>query len=394
MQGGCSKRLRWSSLRTRTASTPQNDFNAHHSNWSNRFNARGNQLFDSSLNNNLISLNDGRPTRVKLVEGQLRETSPDITFCSIDIVINAKWNVCNENLGSDHLIIKINLKYQDTLHYNKKLNLKLANWDSYQETVSKLILQTDRTFCNVQQMYNHFIDIINIAAKKCLPHTKNCTDPCRNFVPKVYWNLNLSKLVPQRRLALKQFRQNPTPQNLSLLKLNTLETQRMVRQAKAQSWFKFCDSIDQSTSLSNMWRKLRWMKGMKQHKSYTSDLSKEELLHSLTPDFVSDPPRSFTSSNEKLDADFALHEMQYCFKAKDTSPGQDGISHTMLRNLPKAGKQFLLRLYNWIFMTGHVPTQRRDVLIIPIAKYNHNDSNQKLRPIALLSCTVCTKCFI
>jgi hypothetical protein len=92
------------------------DFNGHHVSWSNKTDSRGNQLFDSTLDNYCISFNDGRCTRINLVDGIAQQTSPDVSFCTTDISINMKWNITDESLGSDHLIILMNLQYQDNKH--------------------------------------------------------------------------------------------------------------------------------------------------------------------------------------------------------------------------------------------------------------------------------------
>lgn len=88
------------------------DFNAHHSNWSCKTDSRGSELMDSALENSFIHLNNGQFTRIKLVNGKLQESAPDITFSSADIAINFVWQVSQESLGSDHLVIKISMNYE------------------------------------------------------------------------------------------------------------------------------------------------------------------------------------------------------------------------------------------------------------------------------------------
>lgn len=63
------------------------DFNAHHSNWSYKTDSRGTQIFDSLIDNDLITLNDGRPTRVRLVNGVIQKSSPDISMVSSDLAL-------------------------------------------------------------------------------------------------------------------------------------------------------------------------------------------------------------------------------------------------------------------------------------------------------------------
>lgn len=90
------------------------DFNGHHPNWSSKCDARGNQIMDAALEYGFISINNGSATRMKYVNNNLQQTSPDITFTSSDIAIHFTWTVLSENLGSDHLILKMKIMYQDT----------------------------------------------------------------------------------------------------------------------------------------------------------------------------------------------------------------------------------------------------------------------------------------
>lgn len=100
------------------------DFNGHHSNWSCKSDVRGEQLADSALDNGFIPLNNGAATRIKLVNGNLQQTSPDVTFVSSDIAVKFDWHVFNENLGSDHLIIKLKLTIPNNALLVKKRNFK------------------------------------------------------------------------------------------------------------------------------------------------------------------------------------------------------------------------------------------------------------------------------
>ncbi|KAF9419401.1 hypothetical protein HW555_004049 [Spodoptera exigua] len=81
--------------------------------------------------------------------------------------------------------------------------------------------------------------------------------------PKPYWNPSLSKLVAERRLALSQFRKNPTPRNLTILENKTQKAKTAIRQAKLHSWQDYCSSINEQTSSSEMWKRMRWAKGFR-----------------------------------------------------------------------------------------------------------------------------------
>lgn len=192
------------------------DFNGHHSSWSYKTDSRGEHIFDSALENNFIALNDGKATRVKLVNGILQQTSPDISFVSMDIAVNFDWRVMNENLGSDHLMVNISLDTHVMRKYIQKRNWKKIDWSLYINFLTDSIgnLNIQHFNDNVQIMYNYFLDLLCQAINKSVPLIKICTDLVANFTPREYWNPTLSKSVAKRRLALSAFRRNPTPSNL------------------------------------------------------------------------------------------------------------------------------------------------------------------------------------
>lgn len=364
------------------------DFNGHHKNWSYKNDNRGFKIMDSSLEHGFIYMNDGSVTRTEYVDNFLQKSSPDITFASSDIIINFDWTVLNENLGSDHFIIKICTNYQDINHYIKRRNYKKADWSLYSELIDHAI---KRSSCNnhldIQNRYNEFVGIINRSADNSIPNFKICTDPQRKFIPKPYWNAALSKIVAQRRLALSTFRRNPTPDNLTILENKNKIVKTELSLAKSKYWREFCNSANESTSLSDMWRRMRWLKGYRKNKFQAPAEKKLELLRSLAPDDVRIKKPSFVSRNSILEQEFSLHEFEICLKKKDSAPGNDNITYSMIFNLPLVGKQFLINLYNDIFYSGYVPKQWRDIKIVPIPKAVQSDSTEiKLRPISLISC--------
>lgn len=362
------------------------DFNAHHTNWSYKNDTRGLKIFDSALEYGYTSLNNGQVTRLRLVNGRLQKSSPDITFASADLAVNFNWNVISESLGSDHLVIKISTHYQEPAKISKKRNFKLADWDTYNKFIeNNLHFPVGEN--NIQDIYDNFIKEIQKALHKSVPFTKSCNNPNTNFKPKPYWTPILSNLVAQRRRALSTFRRNPTPHNLQNLEKRIEEAKKAIRRARSENWQNYCSSIDESTTASEMWSRMRWMKGFRKSKHIFSDENKEQMLKKLAPDFVLPKVPKCESTNMQLESEITYHELNNVLKKKDTAPGADGITYSMIYHLPMQGKLYLLKLYNLILELGCVPNQWRDIKIIPIPK-PQSDPNAapSIRPISLISC--------
>lgn len=139
-----------------------------------------------------------------------------------------------------------------------------------------------------------------------------------------------------------------------------------------------------------MWRKMRWFKGYRQTKKFVSDDKQKLLLDSLAPDSVVNVKPNFQSHNDLLEMPFTMPELLNCLRKKDTAPGDDEVTYSMVYYLPREGKTILLHIYNTIFTSGLVLRQWRTILIIPIPKLSSTQSStnteQKLRLISLISC--------
>lgn len=363
------------------------DFNGHHTNWSYKNDSRGVQLLESALENSFITLNDKSHTRIKLVNGRLQKSSPDVTFISSDVAILFSWKVLSENLGSDHLIIKIKTIYEDQKKYIKKRNFKHADWVGYREHIENNLGLQEISTEVIQLLYDSFIKCLNEAADRFIPNNKICKNIQAKFTPKPYWTPQLSEVVAQRRLALKQFRKNPTPYNLGILEERSKRAKKSIQQAKSNFWKEFCNSIDVATTSSEMWRRMRWVKCQRKSKSIVPVESVNNLILNLTPDSVALPMPKINSRNAMLETKFSLQELEVCLKKKDTSPGADEISFSMMYNLPKNAKLVLLQIYNTVFSSGDIPSQWRKIQIVGIPKASSDfNSAPKIRPISLMTC--------
>lgn len=90
--------------------------------------------------------------------------------------------------------------------------------------------------------------------------------------------------------------------------------------------------------------KMRWLKDYLQAKFNVSQEKLKGLLYSLTPDYVTNLPPVFKSQNVLIESEFTMEELDNSLKKKDTCPGNDGITYSMIYNLPCVVKEFVLRV--------------------------------------------------
>lgn len=84
---------------------------------------------------------------------------------------------------------------------------------------------------------------------------------------------------------------------------------------------------------------------------------------------------------------FSLTELSCALDGlRDTSPGEDGIPFSFLKNLNLYAKSYFLKLLNLIFSSGIIPSSWKRQIIIPILKSGKDPSSpSSYRPIALSS---------
>ncbi|CAG9569775.1 unnamed protein product [Danaus chrysippus] len=341
------------------------DFNAHHTAWSYTTDTRGRLLSDTSINHNYVFLNNGHFTRCAKFNDSTICTSPDISFCSADLSLDFDWNITNESLGSDHLIISIKTLDSTQNSPELKRNIKQANWVEYTKHIESSCEGIDYGN-DIQSNYDKFIRIIEESANKNIPYIKTSFNP-NKFKPKPWWNPDLSKAVAERRLSLKNFRKLRTVENYLIYKEKVVIARKLIRLAKRNSWQRFCDSIDCNMASSEVWRKLRWLKGYRNPVNYLSESTAVSFVTELTPDSVSFQPlnSSIDNSNPLF---FSFSELNLILKRVDTSAGLDSITYSMISHLPDNAKKYLLHIFNTIYRTGEIPYQWRRIKLIAIPK--------------------------
>ena len=111
-----------------------------------------------------------------------------------------------------------------------------------------------------------------------------------------------------------------------------------------------------------------------------SFLPRKRLIKQNLPDFGN----MNCSCNQK----FKMRELECILaKIKNTTPGEDGVTYGMIKNMPVKAKEFLLRVFNRFFRESYFPPIWNRSTVIPIPKPGKNPNSPKsYRPISLTSC--------
>lgn len=130
----------------------------HHTHWgSSEISPRGTSLYDATDEKGLFILNDKSPTRIsENQEGPPTTSAIDVTVVSPNLKGEASWEVLNENLTSDHLVIVIKISRPPKSFPSRsthRLNLKNIDWNDFRLNLdSKLVEEFDLSLENFSHL--------------------------------------------------------------------------------------------------------------------------------------------------------------------------------------------------------------------------------------------------
>ncbi len=384
------------------------DFNAHSPLWGDaRQDHRGLAIEKSITNNNLILLNSG--TKTFLSSSYQTFSAIDLSLASPSLFFTFEWQVHDDLCGSDHFPILLKAIQKTPENSNSIFNLKKADWPLFRNLCqSKLTRNILDTADPVQTFSTKLLEIAYESIPKLIYNSKR--------LPRTPWfNQECKEAIRVRKNLYRKFFQQPTLENLLLLKKAKAKARRVIKEAKRTSWRRYVSSLTGDTKPQKVWKMIRKIKGknsndIKSHltsqgnliteqkdianclgerfskissnENYSNEFKKQKCLKERQP-------LSFTSDNvESYNALFTLRELRTALsKSNQSSPGPDKIHYQFLTNLPDSCLTLLLDIFNNIWITGKIPISWKQANIIPIPKpgKDHTDPSN-YRPIALTSC--------
>lgn len=182
---------------------------------------------------------------------------------------------------------------------------------------------------------------------------------------------------------------------------NVLRHAREIKaKVREEKWIEWVRSIDAHTSITDMWKNIRRVQG-KQLSSTPTHPDPEGEADRLANGFArrTSATKLPIMTHNRL-ADLRPHRTKVIARAcledstTDTpltmtelkaslKTGEDGITHTVIRNAGLAGHSAILALFSASWNEGRLPAEWKRANIIPIPKPKEPGN---FRPISLLSC--------
>lgn len=364
------------------------DFNAPHPSWGYpQATAKGTNLTRAIDDLSLTLITDHRfPTR--LGTSVQRDTTPDLVFTRN--VTGHTWTNTQENLGSDHFIIRTELPNASA----PPRTFTLTDWDAFR-TLRK----------NNTKEYNTFIELLTSLQEDIAKTTKTIQTELE--VPRM--DPHLAHLLEAKASILARWKTQRLNRRLrKRLSILNQDIAKYCTELTRLQWHELCSAVDGRMRTGGKWNLLKYMlddcetknnqshaidRLLHSHKkmggtnsSFLEEISKRHLpLNTAQP---TDYPEIECETIPELDEPFTESEIREALHNLNSrsAPGPDKVTNRLLRNLDDQAITLLTKDINYMWETGQVPEQWRTATVILLSKPGKPLNFDNLRPISLTSC--------
>ena len=380
------------------------DSNSHSTLWGcDVNNSRGDKLEEWIIQSNLSIVNSGNEKTYVAPTGS---SIIDITLISSEMLPLVKnWRVDLEHNFSDHRKIIYRVDFSAFIEINTR-SYKSKTWT----TDFKRILGS-KTCGELPYIWNEEIldrELENLQAKILKALNVACPLKTVKIKPKPsnWWNQELKNLRKRAKLDYKTWHALQTDENYSIYKASRKAFYKQLKKCKTESWIEFCDSIQNTKSLSKISKSLTIPKNppigiLKKDGDIAKNglKSLEILMDCHFPDSVSIDNHK---SDQVAQATNILHEniknedyLSYITIQKvktsiksfgwNKTSGPDGFKPIVLQNLTDECYERLTVLYRVSIALGYTPKSwcKSKVVFIPKQGKDCYDNPKSMRPISL-----------
>ena len=373
------------------------DSNLKHSTWgaNNPDMAQGSLLLNYINSNSVSLINNRDPTFSRGL------SSIDLTFCSPDLLPDHDFEVISHfGNKSDHFPITFSFFIgtpQEDLFTPSFFgyNTKCANWPKFTDLTLEYFSNHPS---NSEPTLDLFEEIISTAAANSIPVKTYKRRPHNS------WFFDNDCILANRAYnrAKKEYRSNRTDENLrDYLEKRDIRFS-VFNDAKRRSWQRKCRDFRVTDSTKPLWRILNSKSDKHKFSARDPDAAansdKFMSEFSLRTSCINIPsnvslalnnikPHRKTIINNALsrshtcDIPFTSSELDFALSLKkDTAPGLDNITYSMMRHLHPSLKTPLLETYNTHYVQHTIRDKALHAKIIPIPKKEPG----QFRPISLL----------
>lgn len=364
------------------------DFNAPSPHWGYHYEkARGRELKELISSLSLTLLTDpAQPTRSG--NSVTRDTCPDLSLTRH--IRDATWENLGENLGSDHFLLRISFTPRQKMrqHWGQA---RLTDWTQFRmQPFPAGLSSTEYAAWASYALHMKQANTRTLATSNLTPaidpHLLHLWHARRGLIRR--WKRN--KLNRKLRARIEALTAEAAAYSAQLSDANWADTcSKAANQMSSKSaWRLFRSLLDPSTTRGETQRQLHRV--LHAFQGTTDELARElcdrYICRTIDP---AGPAYTYSGApNTDLDAPYTLSDLRFALTKmrRGTAPGRDGITVSLLANLPDQAHLSLLHLINSIWDGSPLPTEWTTSVVTFIPKSAKSVSIEALRPISLTSC--------
>ena len=285
-------------------------------------------------------------------------------------------------------------------------NYKKADWSMFKHLTSVRAEQIVTEGRDINNIVKDFTACILQTAKETIPR-----GAYRNYKP--YWSDDLEKLQEEVEATRKQTEDDPNQEHHKSHQHAKARFQRAKLQARRKSWREKTEKLNMDRDGRKLWKLVKQLsdEGTTRATKITlqengGTLTGKQAANLFAQMFAEDSRTEVPQERkravrqnrqaaaggevpEMMNLPLTLRELELAqtkLKVKK-SPGADGISNEMIKNLGSAARTKLLAIFNLSWVAGEVPQNWREAIMVPLHKHGKDGGlASSYRPISLTSC--------
>ena len=388
------------------------DMNARHGIWGEPVqNTKGSTFYRLLLEQNLSLLNDEEKTCYSAQHNT--STLIDLSIASALAFPDFTASVIECRHGSDHHPVKIQKNPPPEVgEPSFRFKTEKADWTKFKLLTE---ISSDPHDMDIDQRVEYLTKFLLDAAEDSMPVS---TGLANGKIPVPWWNLDCDRAHRNRKRAQRALHRNHTTANAISLRRHNAICRKTFKEAKRASWKNYVTSLNADTNLNEIWKKVNKIRGkftrhpapllakedgnltnkpaetseiladayqkISSNTSYSKEFNKFRKIEETKPiNFKENKDETY-----QYNKPFSMKELtQALATVKESSPGEDNVPYSMIKNSHLTFQKQLLDLYNKIYAEQIFPVNWKIALIIPIPKPGKDHSiPQNFRPISLTSC--------
>lgn len=336
------------------------DVNSYHTIWGSKFNNERGRIVQDFISNNFFHLlNNGENTRMSSRD---EGSAIDITFTDYNSSDKFEWKITSESLGSDHLIISIKMQTAKKYNLLKKYVKSVRNQKSIQKNFEELLRENKKLY-EIQ-------DSMKVVIKN------NTRKVSTKFIPKFWWNEEISSLYKSRKEKISRWRKNNKSEIMREIMNCNKKIKKAIKAEKKKKSNELVSKLNPRSSITEIFQTAKILSGQVINRQSDFNLITENKVNCekfLNLCFVEEKnPQPVKYEVEKEPIIF-IEDLMKSLKRKNnkSTAGADGLTYQMLKNLNYEAIEKFVECLNEMWMNG-LNEDNKTIVLKPIPKPNKN----------------------